>query len=258
MSRKRSTATRRSESQAASARAAAIRAEQERKERRRRSLIVTGVVAAVLVLVLAVATALISSKDDTTDTPTGTPAGAIAGLAVPAGKASAPVKVTVYEDFICPYCGQFEAAGRTAFAQDIAAGKVQFQYHVLDFLDDHSTTDYSTRAANALAVVLDTSGPTVAKRFHDLVFENQPEEGGPGLSDARLVALAVQAGATGSKVQPGIDGLDFKPWVARVTDQASKDKVVGTPTVKVDGRQIQSPDMKALAAAVGKAIDAGQ
>ena len=36
---------------------------------------------------------------------------------VPAGKASAPVKVVVYEDFMCPFCGQFEAASRDCLPQ---------------------------------------------------------------------------------------------------------------------------------------------
>ena len=91
------------------------------------------------------------------------------------------MKVAVYEDFMCPFCGQFEAASRDALEKQVEAGKVQIQYHVLNFLDDSSTTKYSTRAANALAVVLDTSGPEVAKKFHDLLFENQPAEGSAGL-----------------------------------------------------------------------------
>ena len=115
---------------------------------------------------------------------------------MPAGKASAPVTVTVYEDFMCPFCGQFEAATRAKLQAGIDAGKVQVQYHVLNFLDAAPPPSYSTRAANALAVVLDTSGPEVAKKFHDLLYENQPAEGSAGLSDAQLVDYAVQAGAT--------------------------------------------------------------
>ena len=257
MSKKRSTSTRRSESEAASARAAAIRAEQERKERRRRSLVVSGVVVVVLVILLAVGYAVQSRRDDT-GTSAAAPAGAVSGLAVPAGKASAPVEVTVYEDFMCPFCGDFEAAGRSAFSEDIAAGKVQFQYHVLNFLDDRSSTNYSTRAANALAVVLDTSGQTVAKRFHDLLFENQPGENSAGLGDGQLVDLAVRAGAKKSEVRPGIDSLRFEGWVKKVADQASKDEVNSTPTVLVDGRAVKAKTIDEMVQEVRTAVDAGQ
>ena len=256
MTKRRSTATRRAESEAAAARAATIRREQERRERRRRSLVVGGV--AVLVLALVLVTGyLVQSSRDTTGTAATAPRGAVAGYAVPAGPGSAPVKVAVYEDFLCPFCGDFESAGRTAFAEDIADGKVQFQYHVLTFLDDKTTTGYSSRAANALAVVLDTSGPAVAKRFHDLLFENQPAEGSAGLTDAQLVDYAVRAGATRPAVSSGISDRTFEQWVANVGDRASKDGVGSTPTVRIDGRTVEFTTTDELVAAVQRAVDAG-
>ncbi len=257
MTKKRSTATRRAEAEAASSRAAAIRAEQDRAERRRRSLVVAAVVVVVLVVIGGIGYGL-QSRSDTSGSSAAAPAGVVGGWAVPAGKDSAPAKVVVYEDFMCPYCGQLEAAGRTEFAADIAAGKAQFQYHVLNFLDDSSSTEYSTRAANALAVVLDASGQEVAKTFHDLLFENQPAEGSAGLSDGRLLDLAVRAGATRSEVEPGIKGRNFEKWVTNVTDRSSKDGVNGTPTVLVDGKKIEAPSMPELATAVQQAIDAAQ
>ena len=194
MAKKKSTATRRKESQAASERAAAIRKEQERKERRRRSLVVTAVGVVVLAFVLVIGYTVQNSRD-TTGQSSAAPAGA-AGYAVPVGRSSAPVTVTLYEDFICPFCGEFEAATRTKLQSDVDAGKVKLRYHVLNFLSRSSTTNYSLRAANAEAVVLNAAGPTAAKKFHDLLFENQPEEGSAGLTDARLIDYAVQAGAS--------------------------------------------------------------
>lgn len=255
MSRKKSTATRRAESQAAASRAAAIRAAQERQERRRRSLVVTAVGVLVLAIVLVIGYVVQSSRDTAGQAATA-PSGAVGGYAVPAGPSTAPVKVAVYEDFLCPFCGQFEAAGREALEKQVEAGQVQIQYHVVNFLDDRSTTEYSTRAANALAVVLDTSGPEVAKRFHDLLFEHQPEEGSAGLSDAQLVAYAVQAGASKSAVQAGITGRTYEQWVNNVNDQASKDGVTQTPTVKVDGKTVEYKTIDELVAKVEKAVGA--
>ena len=256
MTKKRSTATRRAKSEAAAARAAAIREEQERRERRRRSLVVGGVAVLVLALVLMVGYVVQSSRD-TTGAAATAPTGAVGGYAVPAGPSTAPLKVAVYEDFLGPFCEEYESAGRASFAKDIAAGKVQFQYHVLTFLDDKTSTEYSSRAANALAVVLDASGPSVAKAFHDLLFEHQPAEGSAGLTDAQLVDYAVQAGATRSAVSSGISGRTFEQWVANVGDRASKDGVSSTPTVEIDGRTVSFETTDELVAAVQDAVDAG-
>ncbi|MEO5710851.1 MAG: thioredoxin domain-containing protein [Nocardioidaceae bacterium] len=254
MSKKKSTATRRAESQAASARAAEIRAAQERKERRRNTLVVTGVGVAVLAIVLVLFT-IANGKRDTTAAAGSAPTGAI-GYAVPAGPSSAPVRVTVYEDFLCPFCGQFEQASSKALEDDLTAGKVQIRYHVLTFLDRSTSTEYSSRAANALAVVLDQAGPDVAKKFHDLLFAHQPAENSAGLTDGQLVGYAVEAGATKADVQGGIADRTFEQWVKNVGDQASKDKVNQTPTVFVDGKLL-SGSMDSLVAQVEKAVAAG-
>ena len=255
MAKKKSTATRRKESQAASARAAAIRQAQERKERRRRSLIVTGVGAVVLALVLVIGY-IVQNSRDTTGQSSSAPAGA-AGYTVPVGKASAPVTVTLYEDFICPFCGEFEAATRSKVQSAVDAGKVKLRYHVLNFLPRSTTTDYSLRAANAEAVVLNAAGPTAAKKFHDLLYENQPQEGSAGLTDDQLVDYAVQAGASRSKASDGISNRTFEQWVKNGTNQASKSGVTATPTVKVNGKELSGPSVNELAQQLEQAIASG-
>jgi protein-disulfide isomerase len=259
MAKKRSTATRRADSQAASARAAAIRREQERKERRRRSLVVTLVGLVVLAVIVAIYYSVRTAGDSggSTTAASGTPSGTVATYAVPAGPASAPVKVAIYEDFMCPFCGQFEKASRSELQKDVDAGKVQLQYHALNFLDRSSTTSYSTRAANAFAAVLNASGPKVAKKFHDLLFENQPEEGSAGLSDNRLVDLAVQAGAPRKAVDSAVNDKSFDKWVNKVTDRASKDKVTATPTVRVNGKDVTFSSTTELVTKLQTVIDQG-
>lgn len=251
MTRKRSTAIRPADSQAAAARAAAILREQQRKERRRRTIVV------VALAVLAVIGTAVSLSIDRTGKPSASPQGAVATYGVPAGRASAPVKVAVYEDFMCPFCGQFERASRTALQKDVTDGSVQLQYHVLNFLDGSSTTDYSSRAANAYAAVFDDSGPQAAKKFHDLLFENQPAEGSAGISDARLLQYAVQAGADRSTVSTAIRDRSFEQWVKNGTDQASKDGVTSTPTVKVNGKTVKFQTIDELVAKVKSAVAAG-
>lgn len=257
MTKKKSNATRRAEQLAASERAAAIRREQERKERRRRTIAVSAAVVGVLTLLLAIGYVVQSSRDTTGQTAT-PPAGVVEEYAVPRGDLEAPVTVTVYEDFMCPFCGDFEAATAPVLEKYIADGDVQVHYRVLSFLDRYSSgTDYSTRAMSALGVVLDEEGPETAAKFHDLLFENQPAEGSEGLSDDTLVELAIQAGADVDAVDTPIRELKFEQWVQNATDAASKEGVNSTPTVLVDGEQVEFETIDDLVSGMEAAIQKG-
>jgi protein-disulfide isomerase len=232
-------------------RAAAALIAQERRERARRAWIVGGVVAAVLAIVAA--GYLVQSTRDTSGRAATAPAGVTDTYGVVIGDASAAHTVTVYEDFQCPICHEFEQKTRDRLRRAVDAGKIRLDYRMVAFLDEASTTDYSTRALNAAAVVLDTAGPDVFLEFHDLLFDHQPPEGSAGLSDSQLVTYAVRAGADAAVVRPGIEGLTFRQWAVNATSQMSKDGVNGTPTVLVDGERqpeatLQSSIDTALAA----------
>jgi protein-disulfide isomerase len=255
MSKKQSKATRQANAARAAERAAAIRAEQERAERRKRNLLVTAVVVGVLALVVGVA-AWVQAGRDTTGQVATPPAGAVETYGVPMGPADAPVTVTVYEDFMCPYCGDFEAISSQPLREYAESGQVQVRYHVVSFLDDASGTDYSTRAANALAVVLDTAGAEAAVRFHDLLFAHQPAEGTPGLSDEELVDLAVEAGAERAEVAGPIEDRKFEQWVVNATDDWSSSGFNQTPTVTVNGERVEFRSAQDLLANTRAAIEA--
>jgi protein-disulfide isomerase len=128
---------------------------------------------------------------------------------------------------------------------------------MLNYLPQSSTNDYSLRAANAAAVVLNAAGPNAAKKFHDMLYENQPKEGSAGLSDGQLVDYAVQAGVPRSKASDGISNRTFEQWVKNGTSQASKAHVTATPTVKVNGKELPGPTVNELAQQVEQAIAAG-
>ena len=212
------------------ARAAAAMAEQRRQEQRRRNIMVGGVVLAILVIV-GVGFVISRSLDTTTDV-SAPAAGSEFGLTI--GPDDAPHEVIIYEDFLCPYCGELEAASRDDLAQLAADGKVRVEYRPFNLLSQAG--DYSARSAGAFSIVLDKAGADVAKKFHDLLFENQPEESGPFPSDSDLVDLAVEAGATESDVQGPIEANDGADWVDAATKAAEKAGVSGTPTVLLDGQ----------------------
>lgn len=205
---------------------------QRRGERRRQVLMIGGVVLAMIVIVVG---GFLINRARDTSTDVNAPTAGTGDYGVAIGDPKAPHTVVIYEDFLCPFCGEFEKASRQDLAQLADAGSVYVEYRPFDLLQ----TDYSMAAASAFKVVLDASGPEVAKKFHDLLYANQPDEAGPYPDSDWLVDKAVEAGATEGDVRPGIEGETQKSWVDEA-DQAAKDAGVNsTPTILLDGKVFQ-------------------
>ncbi|WP_084104864.1 thioredoxin domain-containing protein [Demequina sp. NBRC 110056] len=142
-------------------------------------------------------------------------------------------RVDLYEDFMCPVCGQFEDINAEDIDAMREAGTIAVYYHPISILDRFSSgTQYSTRAANAAATVADAA-PEAYLDFTHAMYANQPEEGGTGLSDEQIEQIAITAGVPEDVAATLDDGI-FTKWVVAATDQGSVDGVGGTPTVMVD------------------------
>jgi len=225
---------------------------------RRRRTVVGGVVAAVVVVIALVVVVVVQTRRTSTSDDAAAPTNTSGnGYVFTVGSADAPVTMDVYEDFQCPNCKNLEDNSGDTIDQLVAAGTVKVDYHGMAFLDTDENDDYSTRALNAAAVVASEAGTDAYETFHDLLFANQPEEGGSGLTDDQLVAYAEQAGATGQTVETDIKNLVFGEWVEKAEDQASKDGVTGTPTVFVDGTALDDPT-NATPADITAAVQAAQ
>jgi protein-disulfide isomerase len=148
------------------------------------------------------------------------------GIRVGAGPA-----VDLYIDFLCPFCRSFEEESGTELEALVAAGLGSLVYHPLGFLDRLSTTRYSSRAAAASGCASDRRR---FMEYKNALFANQPEEGGPGLSDDQLTQLGLALG-----LDPGfarcIGEHRYLDWAAYVTTRAVERGVTGTPSVFVDG-----------------------
>ena len=215
------------------ARAAEARAAQQRAERRRTIRMAT-IVAVGMALVI-VAGFLLTRALDTSKDVSATPAGT-SEHGVTVGDPDAPHSVIVYEDFLCPFCGELEGATREDFERLAEEGSLLVEYRPFNLLERIS--DYSPRAVNAFAVVLEESGPEVAKRYHDLLFDNQPSESGPFPDNQDLLDLAVEAGAEEDAVSEGILEVTMRDWVDDATAAAIEAGVQGTPTVILDGEVV--------------------
>ena len=148
-------------------------------------------------------------------------------------EAGQPVKVIAYIDFICPVCKRFEDTYNDALTSLRNEGKITMEYRPLGFLDRQSSTNYSSRSANAAACVADKA-PEKYAEYVDVLFANQPAEGGAGLSDDKLKSLASDIDAD---INSCVDDKTFRPYVKYSTELAANTGISGTPTVFVDGKQ---------------------
>jgi protein-disulfide isomerase len=223
-------------------------AERRRLQGERRLRLTGGVAGVLLVLVTGIGIGVQAARASTGAGPA--PQSVTLADGVTVGRSSARVTLDVYEDPQCPVCRQFEAEAGAALANWVESGTAKVNYHVISFLDNASTTRYSSRAANALYCGADAG---VFQRYHDLLFANQPAEGSAGLTYDQLVQLGRQAGATGDAFETCVRNRPYADFVARISEQASQDGVLGTPTVLVDGSPVQPITLAALRAAVNGA-----
>ncbi|NJC73715.1 thioredoxin domain-containing protein [Planosporangium thailandense] len=161
---------------------------------------------------------------------------------------SGPKTVEVYLDFMCPVCNRFEQESGTGLNQMVSDKKIKLVYHPLAFLDRNSTTNYSTRSANAFACAASSDK---LQPYLQALYANQPQEGGAGLPDDKLIQLGHSAGVSDSAFDKCVRDGTYKSWVQHVTDKAVNRGVTGTPTVYVDGKQIENPTLTNIQQAVG-------
>jgi protein-disulfide isomerase len=123
----------------------------------------------------------------------------------------------------------------TTIDELVASGQARVVYHPVAYLNRFSSTQYSSRSSAAAGCAADAG---VLPRFAQLLYANQPPEGGDGLPEEQLVALGTQAGAGAGFATCVQDGR-YADWTRSVTDAASQAGVTGTPTVLVNGREVE-------------------
>lgn len=230
----------------------------------RRNLIVAGVIVAVLALVVGLGWAIQSNRDTTGDeaknpgeTSSSVEAQAAEVVApvdtygIGVGSRDAAATVEIFVDFQCPHCADFEAASQEELRRLAAEGDAFVVYRPMAFLNE-----YSVRAMNAVGAVIDSGDADAALALHDLFFEEQPAGDLP--DPEWYVEQAASVGADSEAVAQAIRDHEFEQWVVNGTDAASKRGVTGTPTVFVDGTQVEGNSIEEMVDSTVEAIAEAQ
>jgi protein-disulfide isomerase len=161
------------------------------------------------------------------------------------GSSDPKVVLSLYEDFLCPHCGQFEQQFGPTVRKLISTGAVATDYYMVAILDRQGN-GYSSRAANAAYCVADENKDAF-QRFHDALFLQQPGEGSGVYPDnARLIELARQAGAGGSVP----DCITKGRYTEMTQGLAAATGIQATPTIKINGEDYQFTTPDALVAKI--------
>ena len=160
--------------------------------------------------------------------------------------------ISIFLDYSCPACAQFEAAYAPILRTWLENGTATVEYHLLSFRDAQTAgTRFATRAANAGACVADQD-PDAFFDFNTLMFENQPVA--PEryeLTDGQMVDIAGAGGVQDlERLSTCIEDETFSNWVGQATARAMSTGPVpvknseiplvkGTPSVLVNGKEFQ-------------------
>ncbi|EPD86448.1 MAG: disulfide bond formation protein DsbA [Microbacterium sp. 69-7] len=146
---------------------------------------------------------------------------------------SGPDVVDTYVDFMCPICNQFEKTEGETIKQLVSDNKITLNIHPVSILDRASQgTKFSSRSASAMFAVAEAD-PANAYAFMEAMFQNQPQESSPGLSDDQIVSIAKGAGVN---VTSDLEkAITSGKYIKFVQAHGLPDGAKGTPTLVVNG-----------------------
>ena len=160
-------------------------------------------------------------------------------MAIPIGETSAPVKLTVYEDFRCSACDSYEKSYESAYKALVKAGTVELLIHPVDLIDNVDGGSGSLNAGNAAACAQNAGK---FEDYHDVLYANQPAESDDEFASAStLISYAKQvSGLDTSSFEACVNSGKYDSWVKqnyRDLEQIDGNSTA-TPTLLANGTKL--------------------
>ncbi|MGW3205076.1 DsbA family protein [Streptomyces sp. NPDC001135] len=168
------------------------------------------------------------------------------GTTVVIGKSTAKKTLTIYEDPRCPVCAEFEQRVGPTVKKDIDDGKFKLHYVGATFLDINLPGVGSKNALSALGAALNVS-PEAFLEYKAAMYSAKWHPGETDdkfKDDAYLLEIAdtVPALKGNAAFQKAVKDGTYDRWALEESKIFDKDKIKGTPTLKMDGKKLTGPD----------------
>lgn len=142
----------------------------------------------------------------------------------------APLKLSIWEDFQCPVCQQFEASLGDYINELVRSGEAEVAFHTASFLGPESR-----RAANAGYCAAD-EGKFLD--FHKAMYAIQsPIENSGFWNPENLIKIGEKVGITSDSFATCVRDDAKRDLVNTVAESMMKYGVEGTPTVFINGQE---------------------
>jgi protein-disulfide isomerase len=159
--------------------------------------------------------------------PSLTPVPIADGKPIVLGSADAPVKLTLYEDFHCPHCADFEEEFGPVLTAAQNSGKAAVEIYPMSFIDSGSVA-----AANAMACAGEAG---FGSAYYRGLFANPTLQ----WNNDQLIALAEQVSPSPSDAfRTCVTTRAHASWVSSINATAEANGVSSTPTVFLNGAQL--------------------
>jgi len=192
--------------------------------------LVIGMIAMVLVVGVAVSFTSNKAKENAA-TPSSVEKSEGYGIVFNKGLSGVP-KIDIWEDFQCPVCRDFEAVNNKQIREWIDTKKVVAVFHPLSFIGAESAY-----MANAAACSADESKFLA---YHEALYANQASAENSGKWDATtLIGLGANMGITSKNFAECVSSAKYQDWVTNVANDGQSKKINSTPTVLINGKEIE-------------------
>lgn len=205
--------------------------------RRPNQRLILGVLLGVVVVVLIAAVGIFSwqKSHGQPEAPAAQPSfGPVAltnGRPIVLGHADAPVRLTLFEDFNCPHCANFQQNLGPTITDLQRSGRVKVELYPLSFENSRSPA-----VANAMACAA-TQG--FGQAYDAGLFANF----GLKWTDDQLIELGSVVGRPGPDFARCVRSTRYASWLDSITKAAQQQNVEQTPTVFING--VRQPDQAA-------------
>lgn len=186
----------------------------------------------VLVLAVGVGVSFSSNKaKESAATPSSVEKSEGYGITFNKGLTGVP-KIDIWEDFQCPVCRDFEAVNNKQINEWINTKKVVAVFHPLSFIGAESAY-----MANAAACSADEDK---FLQMHTALYANQAASENSGKwNGITLIAAGANIGIKSTQFAECVTKAKYQNWVTNVANDGQDKKINSTPTVLINGKEIE-------------------